>query len=90
MKLVAQEWATYLASTRKAPAERGFDMAILSWGTADPDSGMRIVLHSASIPPAGSNVRSGEGRDGPEARPPGGQGRPCRHGRRLVLRAREG
>jgi ABC-type transport system substrate-binding protein len=56
VKLVAQEWATYLATTRKALAERSFDMAILSWGTADPDSGMRIVLHSASIPPAGSNV----------------------------------
>jgi ABC-type transport system substrate-binding protein len=56
VKLVSQEWAAYLATTRKAPAERDFDMAILSWGTADPDSGMRIVLHSASIPPAGSNV----------------------------------
>ncbi|HEV8310261.1 MAG TPA: ABC transporter substrate-binding protein [Methylomirabilota bacterium] len=56
VKLSAQEWATYLATARKPAAERGFDMALLSWGTADPDSGMRIVLHSAMAPPAGSNV----------------------------------
>jgi ABC-type transport system substrate-binding protein len=55
-KLQTQEWATYLATARKPPAERGFDMALLSWGTADPDSGMRLTLHSAAWPPAGSNV----------------------------------
>jgi ABC-type transport system substrate-binding protein len=56
VKLQPQEWATYLATARKPPAERGFDMALQSWGTADPDSGMRITLHSGSIPPNGSNV----------------------------------
>jgi peptide/nickel transport system substrate-binding protein len=55
-KLLGQEWATYLATARKPAAERGFDMALLSWGTADPDSGMRLLLHSALAPPAGSNV----------------------------------
>ncbi len=56
VKLQAQEWATYLATARKPPAERGFDMALLSWGTADPDSGMRLTLHSAAWPPTGSNI----------------------------------
>jgi peptide/nickel transport system substrate-binding protein len=56
VKLRPEEWATYLATARKPPAERGFDMALQSWGTADPDSGMRITLHSSSIPPNGSNV----------------------------------
>jgi ABC-type transport system substrate-binding protein len=55
-KLLGQEWATYLATVRKPAAERGFDMTLLSWGTADPDSGMRLVLHSSLLPPAGSNV----------------------------------
>jgi peptide/nickel transport system substrate-binding protein len=56
VKLVTQEWTAYLATTRKAREERGFDMALLSWGTADPDSGLRLVLQSALAPPAGNNV----------------------------------
>jgi peptide/nickel transport system substrate-binding protein len=56
VKILEQEWATYLQTSRKAPSERQFEMALLSWGTADPDSGMGLTLRSKNVPPTGSNV----------------------------------
>lgn len=55
VKVVSQEWATYSASIRKPFEQFEFDMVMAGWGTADPDTGMRYALHSASAPPKGGN-----------------------------------
>jgi peptide/nickel transport system substrate-binding protein len=50
------EFAAYLAELRRGPGETRIDLVMAGWGTADPDSGMRPVLHSQSMPPRGNNL----------------------------------
>ncbi|MDQ7828961.1 MAG: ABC transporter substrate-binding protein [Armatimonadota bacterium] len=50
------EFATYLAEARRGPGESRIEMVMAGWGTADPDTGMRLVLHSSQWPPAGNNL----------------------------------
>lgn len=50
------EFAAYLGELRRSQAESRIELVMAGWGTADPDSGMRPVLHSQSLPPRGNNL----------------------------------
>jgi len=50
------EFAAYLGELRRSQAESRIELVMAGWGTADPDSGMRPVLHSQSMPPRGNNL----------------------------------
>ena len=50
------EFAVYLGELRRSPTDSRIELVMAGWGTADPDSGMRPVLHSQSVPPRGNNI----------------------------------
>ena len=50
------EFAAYLNELRRGPGDSRLEMVMAGWGTADPDTGMRPVLHSQSFPPRGNNL----------------------------------
>ncbi len=50
------EFAAYLAELRRAQGESRIELVMAGWGTGDPDTGLRPVLHSQSWPPRGNNL----------------------------------
>jgi ABC-type transport system substrate-binding protein len=50
------EFPVYLAEARRGPQESRIEMVMAGWGTADPDTGLRPILHSRSWPPAANNL----------------------------------
>jgi peptide/nickel transport system substrate-binding protein len=50
------EFPVYLAEARRGPQESRIEMVMAGWGTSDPDSGLRSILHSQSWPPRANNV----------------------------------
>jgi peptide/nickel transport system substrate-binding protein len=56
VKIMGQEYATYLQTSRKGPKDGNFDMSIQTWGAGDPDAGMRLTVDSRSWAPAGNNI----------------------------------
>ncbi len=50
------EFAAYLAELRRGPGESRIELVMAGWGTGDPDTGLRPVLHSQSWPPRGNNL----------------------------------
>ncbi|MDR7554189.1 MAG: ABC transporter substrate-binding protein [Armatimonadota bacterium] len=50
------EFGFYLAEARRGPEESRIELVMAGWGTADPDTGLRPVLHSESWPPRGNNI----------------------------------